>query len=140
MSLDLQIRNQQIESKVVSNVNSVVFSTGDTGENDLLRSAIRDALAGISGFQIKAGLTGTLEKNDVKVESDIDTVMGNAVKNAVTRQAKVFEEKLKQQLTEKTGGMLSGLDSSIGDFQFVDKELAERLKFGDGLLGDMRLF
>jgi len=140
ISLDLQIRNQQIESKVVSRLDSVVFSTGDTGENDLLRSAIRDALAGISQFQIKAGLTGTLEKNDVKVESDIDKVMGNAVKNAVTKQAKVFEDKLKQQLTEKTGGLLSGLDSSIGDFQFMDKELAERLKFGDGLLGDMKLF
>ena len=67
-------------------------------------------------------------------------VMGKAVKNAVKKQAKIFEQKLKQQITEKTSGMLNGLDSNIAGFGSINKELGDRLNFGDGLLGDTNLF
>ena len=140
IDLDIHIRNQQIASRVTSNLHSVVFDTGKTGEKDLLRAAMQDALEGVSKFQVKAALTGTLEQNDITVESDIDKVMGTAVTKAVAKQVQLFEQKLKEQITQKTNGMLGGLDSSIGDLQFIDKELTDRLKFGDGLLGDTKLF
>jgi len=36
--------------------------------------------------------------------------------------------------------MLNGLDSNIAGFGSINKELEDRLNFGDGLLGDTNLF
>lgn len=138
--LDINIKNQSIESKLISNLNSVSFETVGQEDNDPLKSAMSEALSKISKFRIEAGLKGTLEKNDITIKSDIDQVLGNAMRNVVKKQAKAFEQKLKQQIGEKTDGILEGLDSNLAGFGSIDKELGERLDFGDGLLGNIKLF
>jgi len=140
VQLNINIKNQVIDSKLISDLSSVVFETGNQGAQGPLKVAMTDALSEITKFRVEAELKGSLEKNDIKIKSDIDKVMGKAVKNAVKKQAKIFEQKLKQQITEKTSGMLNGLDSNIAGFGSINKELEDRLNFGDGLLGDTNLF
>jgi uncharacterized protein (TIGR03545 family) len=140
VQLDINIKNQSIDSKLISNLDSVSFETGGQGDKDPLKAAMADALTEISKFRVEAGLKGTLEKNDISIKSDIDQVLGKAMKNVVKKQAKAFEQKLKQQIGKKTGGILKGLDSNLAGFGSIDKELGDRLDFGDGLLGNTKLF
>lgn len=140
VDLDINIKNQTIDSRLMSSLSAVSFETVDQENRDPLNAAIADALSDISTLRVEAELRGTLEENDIHITSDIDRVLGKAVKKAVQKQAKAFEQKLKQQIGEKTGGVLAGLDSNIDGFGSINKELDGRLNLGDGLLGNTSLF
>jgi len=140
VQVGIKIQNERIESSLNSGLKSVVIETGDSDDQDPVRLAIKDALSEISKFQIAAELDGTLEDYDIKIKSDIDRVMKDAIGNVVKKQVKLFEKKLKQAITEKTGNLLGGLDSNMAGFGSIEKEIGNRLNLGDGLLGNLDLF
>ena len=139
VQLDITIENRTISSKLISDLKSVSFKTVDRSDDDPVKAAVTEALSEISKLHLEANLTGTLDKYDIAIKSDIDRVLANAVNTVARKQAKVFDKQLKQQITEKTSGMLSGLDANIAGFGSIDKELGDRLNVGDGLLGDVTL-
>jgi uncharacterized protein (TIGR03545 family) len=140
IQVGIKIKDEQIASSLNSTLKSVVIGTGDADDQDPVRAAIKDALSEISKFHIAAELNGTLENYDIRIKSDIDRVIQNAIGNVVQKQVKRFENNLKQAISEKTDKLLGGLETNMAGFGSIEKEIGNRLNLGDGLLGNLKLF
>ena len=90
-------------------------------------------------FTLKAYITGTLGEYTTTLDSDLDDVLKNAADKAVGRQAVQLEGDLKKAIFAKVDGPLGQAKESLGGFDGISGELAQRGKLGNSLMKDLRL-
>jgi uncharacterized protein (TIGR03545 family) len=131
------LRGASIDAAASGRLGALELSAGREGEKDVLLKSVASVFEGTSGINIKAKVSGTLEDYTVKVSSDLDRALGNALKKQVGRQAAVWEKKLNAAIREKTGTELKGLKEGFKGLGGIDKELRGRAAGMDGLLGEL---
>jgi uncharacterized protein (TIGR03545 family) len=102
-----------------------------------LAKAMASTLSDVKRFTIQATISGSPEDYDVKLSSDLDGVLKDAVGKQVRDQAAQFEEKLRNAVSEKVKDPLAELDSSLGGLNGFAEELTSRLTMGDELLKEL---
>jgi hypothetical protein len=97
--------------------------------------AIRSALAGVTSLNVSAEVSGTPDKFEVKVRSDIDDVLKSAVSALVRDQVAGLERDLQAAIGAQVAGPLDklnlgvkGLDLSGGRIDALNKRLSDLLK------------
>jgi len=98
-------------------------------------AAIRTALLSVSNLSLTAEITGAADDFDVKVRSDIDDILKNAVGAVVRDQMAGLEKDLKAAISERAAGPLEtldldvkGLDASGLELDGLAKRLNDLLK------------
>ncbi|MDA8126041.1 MAG: TIGR03545 family protein [Deltaproteobacteria bacterium] len=99
-----------------------------------IAAAVAGVLGDVRAFKAQAAVTGTVENYDVKLTSDLDQVLQNAVGRQVKAQLDTFQKGLQAAIAEKVKGPLAGAGSELGGIEGVGRELAGRLNLGEGLL------
>jgi uncharacterized protein (TIGR03545 family) len=97
--------------------------------------AIRSALAGVTSLSLTAEISGTPEKFDLKIRSDIDEVLKSAVGALVRDQMAGFEKGLQEAVGGEVAGPLEklnlgvkGLDAIGLELDSLNKRLGDLLK------------
>ena len=108
------VYTQAMKAKFTANVSSAKMNVGGEGSNNLFVTSIRTALSKVNSFTICADMAGTLENYTMKINSDLDNVLKNAVGSVVKEQSAQLEQKLKAAIQEKTGGQLKDLQNTYG--------------------------
>jgi len=106
--------------------------TGLAGRVD---AAILSALRGITSLSLSAEVTGTSDNFDIKIRSDIDDVLKNAVGAVVRDQMAGLEKELREAIAARVSGPLDklnlgvkGLDGSGLELDALNKRLGDLLK------------
>ena len=141
VDLDLKalIRGDTIVANLISKLDSVSMATGEKEKGGVLMSSIASALSTVSSFTLKADITGTLDKYTATLDSDLDDVLKKAAGKAVGKQAAQLEKDLKKGIFAKVDGPLGQAKKSLGGFDGISGELAQRGKLGNSLMKDLRL-
>ncbi len=126
------VQDENIDAKLVFEFSGVNFLKHDSGSN-IIKGSLRNALADIKKFSITTRIKGTLNKYDVKITSDLDGVMKNAISKTVKQQTKEFEVKLKKEIKAATEGKINSLKENIASFDGINKSLKDRMKLGEEL-------
>jgi uncharacterized protein (TIGR03545 family) len=128
------IIKEALDAKISTGLKSVEISTGLPEQAKPLAKVMAATLADIKGFNFTAQISGTVEDYDVRLTSDLDRVLREAIGKQVREQAERFEARLKSAVLGKVDPELSDLKSRLGGLDGLADELTSRLKTGDGLL------
>jgi membrane peptidoglycan carboxypeptidase len=82
------------------------------------------ALSKVSRFTLSADVAGTFEDYSVRISSNLDRVLQDAVGNLVREQAGKLEKELQAAITGKTGGALADLKKNYGGLEAVGGSLS----------------
>lgn len=130
------VANGALDATVDSKLSGVRFSTGDHKAEGRVAEAIASALSDVNAFHLGATVTGTTQNPDVKVTSDLDAVLKNAMGKMVAEQAARLEADLKVAIAERVNGPLEDLKKQLGGFGGVGDELTSRNDALNGLLNE----
>lgn len=127
------IAGETLKATSLASLQSVNMGTPDEKETSSLMKALILAISDMNAFELKAEIAGTIQDYDVKLSSDLDNVLKDAVKKQVKVQAAQFEKRLKLVIQEKVGGSMADLDTDLSGFGSIGSELTARSHFGDEL-------
>jgi uncharacterized protein (TIGR03545 family) len=109
---------------------STNFSSGTGAQTGPVLKAVSSALSSVSGFSLKAQLTGTVEDYDIRLSTDLDRVLGESLGKVLEKELAGFQEELKKTIAAKAEGPLGEAGGSLGGLQDVVKDLTDRLNLG----------
>ncbi|MDE3117996.1 MAG: TIGR03545 family protein [Nitrospirota bacterium] len=129
---DLQatVSGQALAGQATVGLQSVKLTAGKPDAANPVIKAIGGALSSVTGFTVKAELSGTVEQYDVHLTSDLDRVLKDAVGKQVQALADQFTKELQAAVMAKAGGPLNELKSSFSGLGGIGNELASRLTQG----------
>ncbi len=136
VDMNAVVASGALDATIDSRFAGVRFSSGDQKAEGRVAAAIASALADVKAFHLGATVTGTTQKPDVKVTSDLDSVLKNAVGKMMTEQAARLEADLKVAIAERVNGPLDDLKKQLAGFGGVGDDLASRSDALNNLLNE----
>lgn len=115
-------RGKALSAKLTATAKNVKFGTGETSGNPFAQ-AINGALAKADRFTLTADITGTLDDYKVRISSDLDRALKDAVGNLVREKSAKFEKELAAAIDEKTRDAVKGLKGDLGGLDAVNGKL-----------------
>ncbi len=100
---------QALKATLNANFKSARMNVGGETSGNLFVTAVRSALSKVDNFSLSADIAGTLENYKMKISSDLDRVLKNAVGSVVKEQSALLEKRLKAEIQERTGPELKEL-------------------------------
>ena len=108
-----------------------------TAKTEGIIGLISQALTNINKLNINTNIAGKINDYTLKIDSNIDEVVANAVGDQVKKLVSGFEKKLTAQISEKLNGQMKGLQGNLGSLGNLNSEFTSRLNLGDNLLKDL---
>ncbi len=135
---DLNVRatlsGPSLAATVASNVRGARIEAGKELAPGPVGEVIAGALAGVKAFQLKADVTGTQDQFDLKVDSNLDDVLKDAVGQQAKAQVSKLEGQLRAAIDDKVKTKLDEVRGNLGGLDQLIQDLAGRLSFGQDIL------
>ena len=134
LNVSVTLQEKMLDAHIQMTMDAAELEAGNKTSGNQLQQALYAALADISTFSISARVTGPLDNYKIKMTSDLDKVLKNAVGRQMRALTNEFQDKLRAGILDKiknpmadTSGSMSGLDS-------ITREISSRLDLGNDVL------
>lgn len=134
LDLHATVAGRALTADVAGRLKSLRLALAPKPDGGPIREAVGAALADLHGFSLKADVTGTVDRYDIKLTSDLDRVLQEAVGKQVRAQAAKFEAQLQSAIQERVSGPLKDLTAGLGGLDGLAGDLAGRFNLGHDLL------
>ncbi len=135
--MDMEARGlrgpEGFRATIVSTFKSVRIDTGKQ-EGGVILASLKNALSRVSAFSLTADITGAPDNYDVKVSSDLDRVLKDAIGRTVQEQSARLERELKAAVQAQTSEKLKDLKASLGGLNEVGGNIDNTQKQLNSLL------
>jgi uncharacterized protein (TIGR03545 family) len=130
MDFDLKagLRGDALNAGLAATLQSVKIAVGAKPDAGAIAKAVASALSDVKGLHLKADVTGTVKQYDVRVSSDLDQVLKQALGRQMQEQTGKFESQLRAAIAEKAAKPLGDLKTGFGSLTGVGDELTSRLQ------------
>ncbi len=125
-----------LKATIVTAFKSVRIDTGKQDGGGVILTSLRNALSRVSAFSLTAEITGAPDNYDVKVSSDLDRVLKDAIGRTVQEQGAKLEKELKAAVQSQTAEKLKDLKASLGGLNEVGGNIDSTQKQLNSLLQD----
>jgi uncharacterized protein (TIGR03545 family) len=128
--LDLKagMRGEALEATMTATLQSLRLAAGAKPDAGAVAKAVASALSGVKHLRLKADITGTITQYDIRLSSDLDQVLKQALGKQMQEQAGKLESQLRAAITAKVDQPLADLKSDFGGLTGVGDELNARLQ------------
>ncbi|MDY6904332.1 MAG: TIGR03545 family protein [Thermodesulfobacteriota bacterium] len=134
LKMDTAITNGRLRSDGNFTLTGAAFSGKPDQSMSRVQSAIIRSISGIPAINISTTVKGTPQDPSMKIASNADTVVRNAVENIVREETAALEKQLRQVITAKTDSRISDLTGSINGLDQISKKLNRQLNQGNAML------
>lgn len=138
MSLDVNIKGDNLDATINANIGSVSFS--GMSEKEIISNILNEALGEITKFNLQAKISGKTDDYKLSISSDMDNIMKTAMDKVIKNQMAEFEKRLKDEIAAKVDIPLKGLESDFLSFNNIENELKSRLDIGSELTQKLKKF
>lgn len=138
MSLDVNIKGDNLDATINANIGSVSFS--GMSEKEIISNILNEALGEITKFNLQAKISGKTDDYKLSISSDMDNIMKTAMDKVIKNQMAEFEKRLKDEIAAKVDIPLKGLESDFLSFNNIENELKSRLDIGSDLTQKLKKF
>lgn len=136
VNVEAQLRGEALTATGTTGVSSLKVSAGRSGDSNPLTKALSSAVSDISTLSVKADVTGTIPKYDVRITSDLDRILQEAAGKMVDNLAASFGKDLETAISAKVSGPLKELKGAFGGLDAISGDLNKRLVQGNDLMKD----
>lgn len=134
LDVKASLEGRRIDATVGSRVRSVQMAVGGKLGAGPVGEAIAGALADIQTFRVNAEIAGVREQYEVRLDSDLDQVLKDAVGRQAKAQIAKLEGQLRAAIDEKVEAKLSDVRRNLGGFDPFLQDLVGRLNLGKDIL------
>ena len=134
LSVRTVLRRQNIDARLNTTMKSLKLQTDSTQHSDAVYKAVTGVLSDINSLSASAEVTGTLDDYDVKLRSDIDHMLKQAIGKTMKNQTAAFEKELKTAVMTKVKEPMAGATNGFSGLENISNELTDRLQLGGNLL------
>lgn len=127
INLNAELKDQGLTVHGIGNLHSLHLSAGKDGDTNPLTKALSSAVTGVSEFSLQADVTGTLEKHEVTVSSDLDRILQDAAGKMVNESAAEFGTNLQSAISAKIAEPMQQLNNNLSGFKEIAGQLTERV-------------
>jgi len=131
---EVQLTENVLTASMLSAVQSAEFETTWDKKPGSIARSMESALKDVNAFDIKVDISGSKEKYDMHVSSDLDEIMKNAIGKQVKQSVDKFEKQLEDSIKEKTAGKIAELKSRFSKVDQLQKKLDKSEKLGNDKL------
>jgi uncharacterized protein (TIGR03545 family) len=133
VDLKAGLRGEALNADLAVTLQSVHIAAGVKPDADAVARVVSSALSDIKSLHVKAEITGTVEHYDVRLSSDLDQVLKQALGRQMQEQAGKFESQLRAAIAEKVNKPLGDLKAGFGGLTGIGDDLTARLNQATGL-------
>ena len=134
IKVDARMTGDKIQARVEAGLDRVKLASGIGEEAGTVAKTVASLISDIRKLTITADVSGTLNKYDIKLSSDLDRILKNALGGVIKKQTALLEKRLTKEITGKLAGPMKGLNTDLGGLSRIGGELAGRLNMGSELL------
>ena len=127
------VGENKISGDIEVNLSEISLLLPEKEGNEIYNSITR-TLSSVKQFSIKVQVAGTMNAYTIDVQSDLNDILSNAVKQVAAEQIKKFEGSLKLAVNAKVKDALSGVDGSLAGLLDMDNVLSQNESSWTGLL------
>ncbi|MCJ7802464.1 MAG: hypothetical protein MUP82_08930, partial [Candidatus Marinimicrobia bacterium] len=124
---DVNIRNGNVDGKLKLNFVGTSIGSNYLGERNILINSIDSVLTKISNFYVDIDISGTPGNYNTTIQSNLDNIVDNAVRNIVKNEAMKVNNTITQIINDKKEGLIRDIESEI-------KQLTSELTKVDDIL------
>ena len=139
--VDLDIRSALDDERIGATLDAgldPIRITAESGKGaDAFASALTAALTGVRRMKATAAVKGTLTQPKIRLTTDLDRVLKDAVAGLAVREARKLEKALQKEIYAQTNTPLKQTGLELDQFGLIGEELAKRLNLGDNLLNGL---
>jgi len=127
------VDEKNISGDIAVSLSEISLLLPEKEGNEIFNSIAR-TLSSVKQFSIQVQVAGTMDAYTVDVQSDLNDILSNAVKQVAAEQIKKFEGSLKLAVNEKVKDSLKGVDGSLTGLLDMDNILSQNESSWTGLL------
>jgi uncharacterized protein (TIGR03545 family) len=131
LNLFASLQEDMLDVDVKLILDAVALESGKEVDGNQFQQALHNALADVSSFSINAEVSGPLDNYNVKITSDLDRVLRNAIGKQIKDLSDEFQDKLRAGIQDKFKGPLGEATGSMSGLDNINQEIASRMKLGD---------
>ena len=115
----------------LADVDVHLFPLGITLNSNQLQQTLHAALADVSRFSVNVRVTGPLDHYKVKMISDLDRVLKNALGRQIKDLTNEFQDNLQAGILGKVKGPMADMSGSMSGLDSITQEISSRLSLGN---------
>ena len=127
ITVDATLQGRGLTAQGAGNLRALQLAAGVSGDTNPLTKSLSSSVSGISQLSLKANVTGTLDKYDVELSSDLDRILQDAAGKMVNELAAKFGSQLQAAISAKTSEPMKQLQETLGGFNAIGGDLGDRL-------------
>ncbi len=129
----VQLKNGVLQGDLSAGFKTVKLGSDVKNPSGELEKILVTTLADVRRFTLKAHLQGTLQSYDVKLHSDLDTRLRDAMNKQFRARVDTFVAQLKAQLDAKAQQARRELDTKFSDLKGIGGAIDQRRKQADDI-------
>ena len=133
LKLRASLSGDAINANLLGDFHSVRISSPPGKNVSSIASSVSRLLSGINKLGLKIVVSGTLEDYDLRLSSDLDRVLKNAISKQVKEATDRLEGELETAIAEKVRGPLGEVNMSLRVVDDISAELSRRIQEGTAL-------
>ena len=139
LNLTASIGEEILDAHIQVTMDAAELETGNKTSGNQLQQALHAALADVSTFSVNARVTGPLDNYKVKMTSDLDKILKNAVGRQMKALTNEFQDTLRAGIADKIKGPMADTSDSMSGLDSITQEISSRLDLGNDVSG-LKLF
>ena len=134
LNLTAALREEMLDAHIQVTMNAAELEAGNKTGSNQFQKALHTALADVSTFSVNARVTGPLDNYKVKMTSDLDKVLKNAVDRQIKTLTNEFQDKLRAGILDKVKNPIADASGSMSGLDSITQEISSRLNLGNDVI------
>ncbi len=139
LNLTASIDEEILDAHIQVTMDTAELEAGNKTSGNKLQQALHAALADVSTFSVNARVTGPLDNYKVKMTSDLDKILKNAVGRQMKALTNEFQNTLRAGISDKIKGPMADTSDRMSGLDSITQEISSRLDLGNDVSG-LKLF
>jgi len=134
LNLSVALKEEMLDAHIKMTMDAAELETGSKTSGNQLQQALHTALADISTFSVNARVTGPIDNYEIKMTSDLDKVLKNAVGRQMKALTNEFQDKLRAGILDKVKNPMADTSGSMFGLDSITQEISSRLNLGNDVI------
>jgi uncharacterized protein (TIGR03545 family) len=134
LDFNFSLTGTDVIAQLNAGFRAVKMTAGTAAGSSGLAGAFAAAISGVDAFDVKARMSGPVDEYTFAVQSDLDTILKNAVGDLLRKETAKLTAALEKEVMARVSGPMAEADQQLKGFKPIGDELGKRLDLGSDLL------